>query len=110
MNVPIKYVNVYFEDRAYGGPEEGGWWFDYAVPAEASDLFTGEGCPGARFYPASQRHVSWRQVLAEARRVCDDLNTQRNDDTGSVCSEGRYIAVAEDHPPVGWPTERPYYC
>ena len=23
------YVNVYLIDLAYGGPEEGGWWFDF---------------------------------------------------------------------------------
>jgi hypothetical protein len=24
------WVNVYWPDRAYGGPEEGGWWYSYA--------------------------------------------------------------------------------
>lgn len=27
-----KYVNVYQVGRAYGGPEEGGWYFDHGVP------------------------------------------------------------------------------
>lgn len=22
------YVNIYLHDRRYGGPEEGGWWYD----------------------------------------------------------------------------------
>ena len=26
------YVNVYDIAQAYGGPEEGGWWFDTGVP------------------------------------------------------------------------------
>lgn len=26
------YVNAYEQDRAYGGPEEGGWWFDWGTP------------------------------------------------------------------------------
>jgi len=27
-------VAVYICDRAYGGPEEGGWWYDCGVPSE----------------------------------------------------------------------------
>lgn len=30
----MKYVNVYGHDREYGGPEEGGWWFDTMTPVE----------------------------------------------------------------------------
>lgn len=26
------YVNTYDVDRGYGGPEEGGWWYDLGVP------------------------------------------------------------------------------
>lgn len=29
------YVNVYEVGRAYGGPEEGGWWFDTGSPVAA---------------------------------------------------------------------------
>ena len=41
------FVNVYLVGRAYGGPEEGGWWYDYGYPvasvpadtwADAEDL------------------------------------------------------------------------
>lgn len=27
-----RYVNVYLVDRAYGGAEEGGWWYDCGEP------------------------------------------------------------------------------
>lgn len=26
------FVNIYSAGRAYGGPEEGGWWFDVGTP------------------------------------------------------------------------------
>lgn len=26
------YVNIYLADREYGGPEEGGWWYDIGEP------------------------------------------------------------------------------
>lgn len=29
------YVNVYEIDRGYGGPEEGGWWYDSGTPVAA---------------------------------------------------------------------------
>ncbi len=32
----IKYVNVYMADRAYGGPEEGGWYYTYGEALKLS--------------------------------------------------------------------------
>ena len=29
------YVNVYLVDRYFGGPEEGGWWYNAGVPIES---------------------------------------------------------------------------
>lgn len=28
----VRYVNVFAVTRTYGGPEEGGWWFDEGEP------------------------------------------------------------------------------
>lgn len=28
----VKYANAYLTDRLYGGPEEGGWWYDTGEP------------------------------------------------------------------------------
>ena len=28
----VKYANAYWTDRLYGGPEEGGWWYDTGEP------------------------------------------------------------------------------
>jgi len=35
----IRYINVYHVSRSYGGPEEGGWWYDEGDPI-ASVPFT----------------------------------------------------------------------
>jgi hypothetical protein len=32
MRSPINYVTAYEVSRHYGGPEEGGWWFDWYEP------------------------------------------------------------------------------
>lgn len=37
QHVPY-YVNIYICGRAYGGPEEGGWWYNYGVLA-GSEIF-----------------------------------------------------------------------
>jgi hypothetical protein len=31
------YVNTYFTHEAYGGPEEGGWWYTIHAPAEPKE-------------------------------------------------------------------------
>jgi len=30
----IKFITVYSITRHYGGPQEGGWWYDWYVPIE----------------------------------------------------------------------------
>ena len=32
MPVTVKYANAYLTDRLYGGPEEGGWYYDCGEP------------------------------------------------------------------------------
>jgi len=32
MPVTVKYANAYLTDRLYGGPEEGGWYYDVGEP------------------------------------------------------------------------------
>jgi len=34
------YVNVYATDRHYGGPEEGGWWYDCGEPVASTPYLT----------------------------------------------------------------------
>ena len=34
------YVNVYLLNRQYGGPEEGGWWYDTGEPLSSMPLDT----------------------------------------------------------------------
>lgn len=93
---PRHWVNVYLHDRAYGGPEEGGWWFDYYEP----EL---EQC---RWF-ASEAEA--QKALAIAQAWCDEENAERNSDISSVCSEGRYEASLEPFFPVSVPSGRPQY-
>ena len=86
------FVNVYLVDRAYGGPEEGGWWFD-----------TGE--------PVFSQHVENKQTAEIiAPRLEAHYSNDGRPEISSVLSEGCYWVGIEDHPAQGWPTEQPYYC
>lgn len=39
---PVFYVSIYEVARAYGGPEEGGWWYDAYEYIETVDKFNDE--------------------------------------------------------------------
>lgn len=89
-------VGVYLCDRAYGGPEEGGWWYT-----------TGELCRAIRVFGNLNRALehAWRLQM----RLDATLNRGRRD-ISSVLSTGRYYAeVHDDTLPDCYPSVRPHY-
>lgn len=48
-NTPL-YLNVYLANRAYGGPEEGGWWYDVGEPLASRRLRRSEKMARAEKY------------------------------------------------------------
>lgn len=84
------YVNVYQMDQAYGGPEEGGWWYTVAEPVIS------------RIQPshAFARHVQAR-LRQEYPRTNDRFSSRRGADD--------YEVVIETHPARPYPEERPRY-
>ena len=94
---PKHYVNVYLRDRAYGGGEEGGWWYDCYAPEQ-------EEC---KWFPTE---AEAQACLETAQAWCDQENSERRSDISSVISEGRYEVVLEAWPAEYSPSSRPYYC
>lgn len=92
---PKVYLNVYLYDRAYGGPEEGGWWYDTYEPIE-------DRC----------RIVTEEQGPNSLERLREELDKENESRIGpsSVRSEGYYIAVLESWPAEYEPRHRPHYC
>ena len=93
-------VSIYLCDRAYGGPEEGGWWYGCGDPvldaAEHTRIFT--NLDAARAY-RNRLEVEVVDALNEGRRSID-----------SVLSEGQYAAVVDwGHYPQHYPQHRPHY-
>ena len=93
---PRLYVNVYLHDRAYGGPEEGGWWVDTYAPEQ-------EQCRVA----ASETEVAELEKAAQA--WCDEENGCRRSDVSSVLSEGKFIVELEAFPAAYSPNPWPHY-
>jgi hypothetical protein len=95
-NKTVYIVAVYLCDRAYGGPEEGGWWYD-----------TGELVRIIRTFKNEER------AAAHATRMNSLLNVTINKgrrDISSVLSDGKYYAeVHENLAPQHYPAVRPHY-
>ncbi len=89
-----KFVNVYLIDRAYGGPEEGGWYYDCGEAIASKQYHTQEGAD-----KALEGRLQW----------CEEENRHRRSDTSSVLSEGCYVARVEDEPAKDYPDTRPHY-
>ena len=128
------WLAVYEIDRAYGGPEEGGWWFDTGrlvacVPAErwtlwtvtgnggghrkARDLYTfddDDGEPRPRFTgPLADSAAAEAMVAACLARYGDDAFDRCVD---SVTYDGGALSLEwrEDAPEAYYPEARPEYA
>lgn len=93
---PLLYVNIYIHDRAYGGPEEGGWFYDTYEPVP-------EECVLASSVENAE------EILEMKRKWCEEQNSDRRSPS-SVLSDGHYVAHLEAWPAEYKPSNRPYYC
>lgn len=91
---PKLYVNVYLHDRAYGGPEEGGWWYDTYSPDECIKCETEEEA---------------ERIFEEKCKELEEENKERRPIT-SVLSTGQYEVRLEAYPAEHEPKYRPIYC
>jgi len=91
-------VNLYFVDRAFGGREEGGWYYDYGYPCEVRIA------PQRRF----KTRAKAQGYLNEIAPVIDRMNRHRPS-ISSVLSKGRYRAYIFSGKPCGYPEHRPTY-
>ena len=101
------FVAVYMVDRAYGGPEEGGWWYDCGELITDADLLKENGIALPTAY--SEESLAERAVGYANHLLNNTLNVGRRE-ISSVISTGRYMAmVFENELPHHFPTVRPRY-
>lgn len=99
-------VAVYLHQRAYGGPEEGGWWYNaYSPVLDPAFLHYIQHFPSTA--DGDEDADSWR---AHVQHI---LDTEHNVDRGpvhSVNSDGVYTAlITEGYELTDIPTRRPHY-
>lgn len=88
---PPAFVNAYSVTRHYGGPEEGGWWYDRGTPLASVPVPDGE--------PVAP-HVARLEAMFEDE-TCGDLNSVRG---GSRLQISVELTFAQP-----WPASRPHY-
>jgi hypothetical protein len=92
-------VAICLYDRVYGGPEEGGWYYEAGYPhPEYAGLMRG----------FSQDKAGMLAYCAELQDYCDHLNEGRPR-VDSVLSNGRFCVRAFEGLPKAWPETRPRY-
>lgn len=89
-------VAVYLVDRAYGGPEEGNWWYD-----------TGDLIKQIKLFHVEQKAIQFRDRM---QRLLDKTLNKGRRSIGSVLSKGWYYAEVHDGiPPSFYPSAKPRY-
>lgn len=100
---PALYANLYLHDRAYGGPEEGGWWYDTYTPVDGD--WMNEPPPYGHFRTEDEAE----KALVKLIEWCEEENKSRRSPS-SVASEGHFVARLESWPAEPIPARRPHYC
>ena len=85
-----KWVTAYEVTRHYGGPEEGGWWYDRYDPIESNEV-------------ADEEAQATRKMLRE--RYAD----REHGDIGSVLGGVEVQVLVEDEREEFAVTSRPHY-
>jgi hypothetical protein len=92
-------VNLYLVDRAFGGHEEGGWWFEYGEPI---------------LHPLNRVFDNVDDAGEYLIKNCMAIANQMNHDRASinsVLSEGeyRFRIGDENEMPAPFPSHKPHY-
>lgn len=90
VEVEVKFINVYLVRRCYGGPEEGGWWFDAGELLRTVVVAAADAGERAKALEAEYSNDGRRPLF-------------------SVLSTGEYRVSVDDKPGRDWPVERPHY-
>jgi hypothetical protein len=95
------WINVYHLAMCYGGPEEGGWWWDRGTPV-----------PGLSRSFSTRRRARQKAAAYLARAIDLVVRMHREEfryDYESVCGGETYVVRVEEHPPRPFPARRPHY-
>lgn len=93
-------VGVFLCDRAYGGSEEGGWWYDYGIPVT---------CDLAVFNRTFKTRDEAGSYAFELQKMEKEWNKERIP-VSSVNSDGEYRVLVQRGVRLRrFPKQRPRY-
>lgn len=118
------YVNIYEVGRAFGGREEGGWWFDTGSPISSILVeFTEAEHQAVTAYAKAtlgedaEFTDEWVEVFRaklreKAERIAEPLRSQyaATGKRSSVLGGEDYEVVIQDHFARAYPEEAPTYA
>ena len=87
-----KFVNVYLVSREYGGPEEGGWYYDAGQLLKCMPV------------PPSKAEALLDKVTAWCKQMNDGTMPR-----SSVIGSPDYLCRLSPNPGKDYPAERPFY-
>jgi hypothetical protein len=88
---PQRFANAYAVTRQFGGPEEGGWWYDEGTPLASVPVFSKE------------QEEETKKCLEER------LKPMNQGDIRSVTGGVKVKVYFEDRFPRKYPRKRPVY-
>ena len=93
----MRYVLAFYEmDRAYGGPEEGGWWYDTGQLERPFRIVTGEA-----------RAIT---LVARANALLERLQRTKRSVSSVAYQGGRHrVVLFENAAPHDFPKNAPRY-
>lgn len=98
------FVWTAYVDRAYGGPEEGGWYYDTGTPVqrgEEDDVFCALQC--------FENEEEAFDAFLKLEKLVKEANSNRHSPS-SLLSDGDWLrAMFTKIPPYSWPETRPHY-
>mgnify|MGYP003112126726 CR=1 FL=1 len=90
------FVIIYLTNMAYGGREEGGWYFP-----------VGEFIKGEAFPSSYKDEIE--ECVKRFQLWCDEENECRNSNIYSVNSAGEFVVREQSEPGEDYPKTMPHY-
>jgi hypothetical protein len=101
----LLWCGLFETNRAYGGREEGGWWYDTGVSVTDARLYAEIG-----LMPSVHLSISEAKAARDAMRTAAAVLNRDRHEIGSVLCDGIYDAeIHEGKLPAYYPETRPHY-